>query len=109
MNPGSRRPRLRTAPLLATAILAAALAAYASGATTVLEHLAPALLAFLLLASGHYPGERALLRLSRATPRVAPGAPRIFKGQRSRGMPRGGLLLAAALASRAPPPSLMPL
>ena len=73
---------------------------------TVLLLLAPALLLALLLALGRYPGSGALARvLERRRPRVVrrreihrllPRAPR-------RRRPRGGVLLALALAGRAPP------
>ena len=73
---------------------------------TVLLLLAPALLLALLLALGRYPGSGALARvLERRRPRVVrrreihrplPRAPR-------RRRPRGGVLVALALAGRAPP------
>ncbi len=66
-------------------------------------HLAPALLALLLLWLGRYPGEQRILafkaRLPRRRVRVAAPAPR----RRSPWMPRGGRLLATCLAGRAPP------
>jgi hypothetical protein len=98
----SDRGRLRAACLLLAAAVTGALATRALGATG-LEHLAPALLAFLLLRSGRYPGERALVQIVRpGAPRGA-RPPRVKGAQRPRTMARGGLLVADALAGRAPP------
>jgi hypothetical protein len=70
----------------------------------------PALLAFVLLFAGHYPGARQLDRLivaaRRANPRVrlaARPAPR--RPIRTR-MGRGGVLIGSSLAKR-PPPALL--
>ncbi len=67
----------------------------------------PALGLLLVLWLGHYPGERLRLRLADAGRRPArPGAavpsPRHLLVARPR-LPRGGALLGAALAGRAPP------
>jgi len=72
-----------------------------------LLYLAPAILLLTALAFGHYPGERLLEAATRAwyptlrcEPRSpAPGQP--FTPPRS--SPRGGVLLAMALAGRGPP------
>jgi uncharacterized protein YcnI len=74
---------------------------------TVLFYLVPALLLLGALLLGHYPGERLRLRLAgvraRATRFVAAvPPPRHLLFARSR-LPRGGALLGAALAGRAPP------
>jgi hypothetical protein len=74
--------------------------------TQVLLLLAPALLLAAVLAFGRYPGAAVLTRaLERRRPRrrVRPviAAPRVRPAQRRR--PRGGALLALALAGRAPP------
>lgn len=74
---------------------------------TVLLYALPALGLLLALWLGHYPGERLRLRLAGARRRVAPGAaavppPRHLLFARPR-LPRGGALLGAALAGRAPP------
>ena len=76
---------------------------------TVLFYLLPALLLLGALLLGHYPGERLRLRLAgahrgtaRAVAAVPPPPHLIFARAR---LPRGGALLGAALAGRAPPPS----
>jgi len=99
----------RLALALLAALFTAALAAGALGAAAALAHLAPAILAFRLLGLGRYPGECVLAGLSRPAARLGRGAARATGGQRALGVPRGGLLLAAALAGRAPPPGLLPL
>jgi hypothetical protein len=82
--------------------------AHDSGLTLGLAYLSPAVFVFVLLCLGHYLGER--LRLARTPPRfprpeaLALHAPRRALAQ----MPRGGGLLACALAGRAPPPSGRP-
>jgi hypothetical protein len=70
---------------------------------TALLYLAPALVVLLSLWLGRYPGEQRILALrGRTQPRRAPAA---VERRRSRApaLPRGGLLLAASLAGRAPP------
>jgi hypothetical protein len=74
--------------------------------TQVLLLLAPALLLALLLVLGRYPGSRALTRAlerRRRAPRRL-REPRIARPRADRRRrPRGGVLLALALAGRAPP------
>jgi periplasmic copper chaperone A len=71
-------------------------------------YLLPALALVAALLLGHYPGERLLLAVARRRrPRRAGAAPssrprHLFASQR---LPRGGALLGAALAGRAPPSS----
>ncbi|HEX5712471.1 MAG TPA: hypothetical protein VFX85_04070 [Solirubrobacterales bacterium] len=71
---------------------------------TSLLYLAPWLLLLVLLAFGHYPGERlleAIARARRPVPRREDRPPaRQFP---LRSSPRGGALLALALAGRGPP------
>jgi uncharacterized protein len=73
---------------------------------TVLFYALPALGLLLALLLGHYPGERLRLRLAgdrrptRAIVAVPPTRHPLFARQR---LPRGGALLGAALAGRAPP------
>ena len=70
----------------------------------ILLYLAPALLLLAALACGRYPGERLLDALVRGwapVPREAEPAPRRLLPIRS--FPRGGALLALALAGRGPP------
>ena len=76
---------------------------------TVLFYLLPALLLLGALLLGHYPGERLRLRLAGVRARAARlvaavPPPRHLLFARNR-LPRGGALLGAALAGRAPPPS----
>ena len=76
---------------------------------TALFYLLPALALVALLLLGHYPGERLRLRLrlggsrhraARAVATVPPPRHPLFVRSR---LPRGGALLGAALAGRAPP------
>jgi hypothetical protein len=76
------------------------------GVEAAFAYLAPALLILLPLLGGRYPGDEALVRAvwRRRAPRppnTAAKAPR----RRPRGalLPRGGRLVGAALAGRAPP------
>jgi periplasmic copper chaperone A len=75
---------------------------------TALFYLVPALLLLGALLLGHYPGERLIVRLAAAARRRAACAvaavppPRHLLFARSH-LPRGGALLGAALAGRAPP------
>ncbi len=104
MSPG-RTVRIGTA---AGALLAGAVAAGSAGIAAAAVHLAPALVLFAVLLARRYPGERRVAALlQRLRPRrrrltatiVAPSRP-------DRSRPRGGLLLASALAERGPPAAL---
>lgn len=70
-----------------------------------LLYLAPALLLLAALACGYYPGERLLVAVTRSAPpthrRAGDPPPRPLLPPRS--TPRGGVLLALALAGRGPP------
>lgn len=77
---------------------------------TVLFYVLPALALLAALLLGHYPGERLRLRLAgvrrraaRAVAAVPPPCHLLFARPR---LPRGGALLGAALAGRAPPSAL---
>ena len=77
------------------------------GATDAVGYLAPALAVSALLVLGRYPGECALARRlghrrRRARPRPVRARPRTLALSP---LPRGGALLAPALAGRSPPPS----
>jgi hypothetical protein len=77
-----------------------------SGLVEAIAYLVPVLLLLALVAGGRYPGERAYARRI-AHARVA--RPRRAGQARRRRpwlaeLPRGGALLAAGLAGRAPPP-----
>ena len=71
-----------------------------------LLYLAPAILLLTALAFGHYPGERLLEAAARAWHPVTRHEPRapVQPLIRCRSSPRGGVLLAMALAGRGPPP-----
>jgi hypothetical protein len=77
------------------------------GVGDALIYLAPALLILLPLLSGRYPGDDALVRAARrAGPRgrrLPPVAPRPARTPIAELLPRGGCLVGAALAGRAPP------
>jgi uncharacterized protein len=77
--------------------------------TTAVLYLLPALLLLLPLLCGRYPGER-LLRAISARPRQLPGPPRAPRRRSCfpAPLPRGGALLASALAGRAPPAAAQP-
>jgi hypothetical protein len=80
------------------------------GVEAALAYLAPALLILLPLLGGRYPGDEALVRVatrrSRPARRRLPGA--IPPRRRPAGalLPRGGRLVATALAGRGPPSPL---
>lgn len=92
---------------LAFAALAAVwtLGMLALGVGDALIYLAPALLILLPLLSGRYPGETALTRVAaRGRPRPRATIPRQHRrAVHAALLPRGGGLLAAWLAGRAPP------
>jgi hypothetical protein len=100
------RIRKKAPILVSLALLVSALAALQlSYPEPGLLYLAPALLLLGSLALGHYPGERLLVALVRALhplPYRESGAP-IGPPISIRAFPRGGALLAMALAGRGPP------
>jgi hypothetical protein len=108
MRAPTHRTALRVALGIGVVVVAAALAVHLDGAEAGLPYLGPATFAFVLLALGRYPGERVLLGLTQpvrrrlAIPALRPC------GRQVTTVPRGGLLLASALAGRAPPASRWP-
>ncbi|MGD9736679.1 MAG: YcnI family protein [Solirubrobacterales bacterium] len=74
---------------------------------SALFYLLPALLLLATLLLGRYPGERLLLAVARRRPaeRAAAEPPALTLLLHRPRLPRGGALLAAALAGRAPPPT----
>ena len=71
-------------------------------------YLAPIVLIFWLLSRGRYPGERALVAVARrARPRVRPAPNKSGRRGATVWLPRGGALVGAALAGRAPPQLLV--
>jgi hypothetical protein len=77
------------------------------GVEAALAYLAPALLILLPLMGGRYPGDDALVRVAARRAPVparraqAPAVPR--RRRHAALLPRGGRLMGAALAGRAPP------
>jgi hypothetical protein len=100
------RAEQRRMAVVALAALVWALGVAAIGATEALAYLAPTVLVLALLALGRYPGERAYARHLRGRSRAR--IVRVPRARRWRGalpaLPRGGALVAAGLAGRAPPP-----
>ena len=79
------------------------------GVTDAVAYLAPALLLSRSVASGRYPGERTY---AAGSPAAAPRSPASHGPPGATPMPaarlpRGGVLLAAGLAGRAPPPAVL--
>jgi hypothetical protein len=73
------------------------------GLAVGLAYLGPGMFVFLLLWLGRYPGEKAILRFIRP-PRLRRARKSAAPSHRVRvRIPRGGALLAGALAGRAPP------
>ena len=69
--------------------------------------LLPTLLLVLALLAGHFPGERLIERWRRARPSARQALEAVLApGRRSTQLVRGGRLIAAALAGRAPPRSV---
>ena len=105
MTGRSPRARLNLAMAVAAALLACLSLAHVPGLTEGLTYLGPAVFVLLLLWLGNYPGEKVLLALIRPDrPRCAGTVSRGRRWVNTR-MPRGGGLLASALAARAPPSS----
>ena len=97
--------RLSVALALGLLTFACVLVAHSSGLALGLAYLSPAVFVFALLCSGRYPCERLLLARARLRrPRRRALAAKIPRRPRAQ-VPRGGGLLASALAGRAPPPS----
>jgi hypothetical protein len=80
------------------------------GVEAAFAYLAPALLILLPLLSGRYPGDEALVRAASRRRRPPPRRPATAMPRRRRAvplLPRGGRLVGAALAGRAPPAPLV--
>ncbi len=101
----ARDPRVRQGVALAAVALVVAclwligVPAVGAGAA----YLSPAVFVFLVLWLGRYPGESVISRFVHRLRRRHAGAARAQTRQVVSHMPRGGGLLAAALAGRAPP------
>jgi hypothetical protein len=97
------RRHLNAALAVGVVVFACVSLTHIPGLALGLGYLAPAVFVFILLRLGHYPGERLLVALSRRNERRH-GTPTFTAPRRALGrMPRGGSLLACALAGRAPP------
>lgn len=109
-NPlGALRAEQRRMAVVALAACTWVLGTALVGMTDAVAYLAPALLLFALVATGRYPGERTYARRISKRRR---GRPRrtVRLGRRRCPlalMPRGGVLLAAGLAGRGPPPAAL--
>jgi hypothetical protein len=80
------------------------------GVEAAVAYLAPALLILLPLLGGRYPGDEALARIAarrwRPARRPPPQAPPLRRPRIVALLPRGGRLVAGALAGRGPPSPL---
>ncbi len=99
----AREHRRRQTALVAVAILALLILVPVLGVDAELASLGPAVFAFLLLWMGRYPGEAALVALAAAGGRRWPRTRWPTRRRGAATMPRGGALIAGALAGRAPP------
>lgn len=109
MTSQTHRASLNIAALAIVALLACLLFAGAPGLTSALAYLSPALFVVLLLWLGRYPGETAMLALSRPKQPRRASAICPPSGCVRALIPRGSSLLAASLAGRAPPVEYTPL
>ena len=101
----TRTPRAHQGVALAGGmiVMACLCLAHLPGLGAGLAYLGPALFAFLLLWLGRYPGEKAMLAFIAPSPLRRARIIGAHCPRRPARMPRGGALLAAALAGRAPP------
>jgi uncharacterized protein YcnI len=104
MTARSNRAHRNVALASGLAVVLGLMVAHVPGMSDGLAYLGPCLFVYLLLRHGRYPGEKAILAF------ISPSQRRRTQANRQRccplrvNMPRGGALLAAALAGRAPPP-----
>jgi|GEM_PF-2378258 hypothetical protein len=109
MSAPAIKRKQRNALLVGLVALVCVALARVPGVAISLAYLGPGIFVLLLLRLGGYPGERAILAWARSRSRSRePGRANHTRtpstGSAAR-MPRGGALLAAALAGRAPPPT----
>jgi hypothetical protein len=104
----SRRDRIAPFALAAFSLLLPVLVTEA-GVSADLLLAAPALFLFLPLLAGRYVGEQRLrtLAVRHAAPVRAPSVARAIPRAARALLPRGGRLIAAALAERGPPPPVL--
>jgi hypothetical protein len=97
--------RLSRAVIALVASAAVVICILAGAGATALLYVLPGVLMFGVLLAGRYPGKATLARLRRSRPHPQHGAPLPALGMRRPAIvpPRGGLLLAFALAVRPPP------
>jgi hypothetical protein len=107
MSPSAATTYRRLTPLVgALVLLLLAASGVLPGAVDALAYLLPAVLLGLVLVARLYPGERALIALIERRRSRRPGTKLssfAATGRRRAMVPRGGLLLACALAVRPPP------
>jgi hypothetical protein len=107
--PTVKHRNVRMSVGLALPVVAFLVAHFVAGMGEGVEMLAPALLLFSFLLNGRYVGEQTIdrVRRSRAVPvrRRCARRPAPRRGHPRR-VPRGGLLVAASLATRPPPLTL---
>jgi len=100
------RGRIATVVACGLAALLCVWLARVPGIGAGVAFLAPAVICFLLVLSGRYPGEHVILALAGRPARRRSLAVWSRSPGQGNFMPRGGALLAASLAGRAPPARL---
>ena len=100
------RGRIATVVACGLAALLCVWLARVPGIGAGVAFLAPAVICFLLVLSGRYPGEHVILALAGSPARRRCSDVAFRSSGCCIFMPRGGALLAAALAGRAPPERL---
>jgi hypothetical protein len=103
MSRRGARERLNIALLFGVAVLACVWLMHVPGMGAGMAYPAPGVFVFLLLWLGRYPGQKSILALMRRMRPRHGGAIRAGNPRVASRMPRGGRLLATALAGRAPP------
>lgn len=101
-----KRRNVRLSAALALPIAAVLVAHFVAGMSQGIAMLAPALAILLTLLTGRYVGEQTIDRVRRtrpAPPRRRRDRPAAIGHAAPRLVPRGGLLVAASLATRPPP------
>jgi hypothetical protein len=97
----------RRAPAFAALTIVWLLGLELLGVEAAVAYLSPALLILLPLLGGRYPGDEALARVTRRRARPVRRPPRaalpLRRHRPSALLPRGGRLVATALAGRGPP------
>jgi len=103
MSPRVGRGRIASAVACGLVALLCVCLARLPGIIEAVAYLAPAVICFLLVLSGRYPGEHVVLALAGSQKRRRRSDVAFRSGGCCIFMPRGGALMGAALAGRAPP------